>query len=263
MEVGFVLLFNSWLFSARFRLVGSLTKFLFMKSFYLIWLIIIIPSFSIAQDASKFNLDSAANELYVESMGKYNGLYNGIRYVVFPYPLEGHAFWRTPGASIGDIVYDGLSYKNVRLLYELISDAVVINMDTEYVQLHGDLVNKFSILGHLFINISKDSADTFSLSPGFYDLLYNGTKIKVLGKYSKNIQEEDIMNEKKHVVHTKDKYYMKIGGKYEAVDNEHSVIRLFDNEEVTQFIKKNGINFKSNKDSALVNIAAYYEQLKH
>lgn len=202
-------------------------------------------------------------DLFVKGMGKYNGLCNGTRYVVFPYLLEGHVFWGSAGANTGDIIYGGIQYKNVRLLYELFSDVVVINIDTDYVQLHSDLIEKFSIRGHLFINISKDSADTIGLPPGFYDLLYEGRKVKVLAKYSKNIQEEEIMNEKKHVVHSKDKYYVKIGEKYEAAENERSVVKLFDNEEVRQFIKKSKLSFKSNKEVALTRIAAYYEQLKH
>ncbi|MET6997327.1 hypothetical protein [Chitinophaga defluvii] len=228
---------------------------------------------STAQDFNEFTFASNkplkeaydyAVSLYEASTGIQKGLNNGTQYAPYPYHLEGHAFFETAGWSPGSICYEGMLYKDVKLLYDLITGEVIVPYKDTYMQLHQDRINKFTINQHQFIRIAPDSASALGLSPGFYEQLYNN-QLKVLARYSKNVQEEEIMNEKQYVVYSKRWYYLKIGDKYHQADNERMVLNLLKDKDkdIAQFIKKNKLSFKSNKELALTRIAAYYEQLKN
>jgi hypothetical protein len=203
--------------------------------------------------------------LYEESAGIQNGLNNGTRYAIFPYKLEGYPFFEAAGWSTGSITYEGMCYKGVQLMLDLVTGEVIVPYKDTYMQLHKERIDSFTINQHHFVRISEDTAKALDMAAGFYEQLYNNNDLQVLAKYSKNIQEEEIMNEKQHVVYSKQSYYLRMGDKFHSADNERLVLNALKdkNKDISEFIKKNKINFKANKEAALTSIAAYYEQLKN
>ena len=64
---------------------------------------------------------AGAISIYYQSLQQQSGLYNGSEYVQYAHLLkEGHPYLDTSALVNGNVHYDGIVYKNVPMLYDLI-----------------------------------------------------------------------------------------------------------------------------------------------
>jgi hypothetical protein len=192
--------------------------------------------------------------VYHHFMGPESRLNNGIEHIGY-LPMNGHAFFETQTAQTGSIVYEGIWYPDVPILYDIIRDELVVPSPSgELFVVAPEKVKEFYLPGHHFINAS----------PGYYDLLCTGT-ITLLAKRSKKILESLEGSEIVRSIEYHDNYYVEKDGVRHSIGNLRSLLSLMKDKkkEITQDLKKKSIRYKKQPEQALVEATQYYNQSIH
>ncbi len=149
--------------------------------------------------AQPFLSDSSLNQagaknaltLYYTTIGERLPLYNGPEYYFYDPVIKGNAYFSDiNNFTIGKVNYDGTSYGGVPMLYDLVSDKVVVLLYNHFSKysLLKEKVTDFDLLNHHFVNIDADTIKNNTvIKSGYYDEIYKG-KLEVLIKRTKSIQ---------------------------------------------------------------------------
>jgi hypothetical protein len=236
------------------------------KRFFYILLTCILSQHTTAQDADDTTVhENALNAIsaYYQNLGEESPLYNGSEYIEYAYTLqEGHPFFQLATFVNGNVNLDGMVFRDVPMLYDIVKDQLII-LDFQKVykiNLPADKVQQFSLLGHVFVRIVRDSAD--QVKTGFYDQLYKG-KIGLLARREKRVMEKYSNIQISKVVISQDVYYIKKDGVYHTIKNKSSLFAVLKNKkkEVQQYLNTNKIKFKREPERAMIMAVQYYDQL--
>lgn len=229
---------------------------------------ILITSNAIAQSEA----DSASNghklygqvqDNYYKAIGPQSRLYNGEKYEFYDPAIKGNPYFMlATDWNPGTIVYDGFTYKNVSIRYDLYKDMLIIPLYKSFLKMSliNEKVASFDVLGHHFIYIKTGAP----VSAGFYDELYGGN-IKLLCKHDISIQTEHNFNG------SIDSYFLPAIGYYIYKNGEYIVVNskstflnaLKDKRKnLQQYLRANKFKFnKTDKERAMVALTAYYDHL--
>ncbi len=209
-----------------------------------------------------------AKEVYDLSTQHYSHLYNGKEYIAFKkkMPEVGTPFFQSEEWEEGKVFYEGELYEKVSMRYDLLQEKLVIEHKGQgEIELISELIKYFVIAGHTFARLDDKMGNKTSPNPGFYDELYSNTS-KVYAKRLK-VTEERIETQVSIILTFKEKnsYYILKNGSYYSVSNKSSALKVFGDQKsaIRKFISKNKINFRNNRESALVKIAGYYDEISH
>ncbi|GAB3246416.1 hypothetical protein GCM10027347_01260 [Larkinella harenae] len=203
-----------------------------------------------------------AHNRYVRSVPDQARIYTGAEYVGHRPTIKGHPYldslWQT-----GTIMYDGIVYENIRILYDLVNDVVVVpHIDSVYrIQLQSIKVNRFSIPNHSVVRLVRDTVNNLGLRTGFYDQLYDG-RTKVLAKRVKTIKTDFVQNTVKEEYLTGDSFFIGKNGVFYPVKSKKSVFKLLaeHKKELRKYLRDNRIRFAENREVAIVKLAQHYDE---
>lgn len=179
-------------------------------------------------------------------------------------PHYGHPFYASNEWYTGTIIYDGVKYNNVPLLYDMVLDEVLTKhiSNPAPISLVKEKVNRFTLHNHTYVYVKTDSASNPEMPAGFYDLLYDG-EVSVLARRQKKARS---VSSSSTVLKTRfkssDLYFIKKGGTYHTVKSQKDILKMFSDRkaEMDQFMSQNKISFKKDAEEALTKIAAYYSK---
>jgi hypothetical protein len=203
---------------------------------------------------------------FYQAIGPQSRLYSGLQYDFSDPIIKGNAFYDDINTwNKGTIFYDGYTYRDVSIMYDVYKDLVVILLYNNFLKLSllSEKVKWFDVLGRHFIYIKNDPLNNTSVKTGFYNELYAG-KIQVLEQRSKDTQNStDISGGITTYFLGHINYYLFKSGKYYSVNNQGAFLDALKDhkKEVKQFIRANSIKFKKTPEQAMVAIAAYYDHL--
>ena len=202
--------------------------------------------------------------LYYQSLLDQSQLYNGKKYAGYPFTFsEGTPFFLSDKLQQGSIKYNGLIFENINLMYDELSNAIIMQDENHRIQLLNEKISWFTIAGFRFICFINDGKNNAAPETGFYNVLYEGN-ISVLKKETKKIREILAFSgdDKTHVIDTKANYYFKKNNEFTAINNQNELIDFFSDrkKEVKHFIKTSKLNFKKDPDNELAKVAAYFEK---
>jgi hypothetical protein len=205
-----------------------------------------------------------AISFYHEYVKNESGLYNGSQYVVYAQTIqEGIPFFEIPEPTKGDVVYGGIQYENVPLLYDILKGQIItlIPASNYLICLNADKVTSFEILNHNFIRLIKDSTDK-TIKTGFYEILYDGITT-VYKKQTKTVGEDLSQAKLRRFIVESNTFYIKKANTFYSITNKKSLLVILKDrkKEVQEFIRKNKLNIHNDKDNALPKIAAYYDEI--
>jgi hypothetical protein len=207
--------------------------------------------------AQQFLADSAAVreatdhaiKNYRDFVGTQARVYNGVEQIGY-LPLIGHPYFQEQTAEIGSLIYEGVSYRAMPMLYDLIKDQVILlDSGGNLLGLSGYLIKEFDLQGHHFIQTDH----------GFCDVLYSGP-VTILAKRHKII-EESIENIKViRTVYEHDRYFAVQDGVYHSFSNMRSLIKLLkkNKKELLKDLRSKGIKYKKTPEPAYIEVADYY-----
>lgn len=211
------------------------------------------------------NAVNNAVSLYHQSSGDQAGIYNGSQYGGYNFHFkEGHPYFNADQFTMGTIMYDGVLYDSVMLLFDEIMEVVVMQNVVIRVQLITDKISGFEINNNHFIRIVKDSNSAALINTGFYNRLYEGN-ITLLKKEVKTIREQiSNIDGLQRFVDTKNHYYIKEANKYHVIKRKKDLLALFGSrkKQVQQYIKENHLSYRKDRDNTLIKVTAYYDGLK-
>lgn len=236
-------------------------------------ILLILSSFGLyaqmSKDDSLYYEKAISNSIavYHQNIGDQSGLFNGSQYggYNFSFYLNRHPYFLTTEWSYGSIVYDNVFYDNVELLYDEAQELVIFQDKKHKIQLVPERISGFSIAGNNFVRLEKDDSLASSLvRNGFYNLLYNG-KVQVLKKEVK-VLKEDLRSTAEGILHFVDVstyYYIKKNNEYFPVNGKKSVLDIYRDKkkELQQYIKTNKLRYGRDRDTMLVKVSAWYDQL--
>lgn len=219
---------------------------------------------NLADSTSEQLASAAAITNFNKKIGDQSRLYNGAEYIFYDAVIKGNPYYNdTATFEPGSVIYDGINYSGVSLLFDLNKDCVITLLPNKFtmIKLITERVRSFDISGHHFIYLDKEKSG--KLAPGFYNQVYNGG-VELLVKNKKLLQKtsglsgtiEYFFSESKEI-------YLKKGGVYTSANSKGAMLNILKDKskELKQYIGTNNINFDDNKEQAMVKVAAYYDQL--
>jgi len=114
-----------------------------------------------------------------------------------------------------------------------------------------------------FIYIKTDTAKS-GISPGIYALLYDHNDNMLLKRNRKEITEELSTGEGiLRYINDNNSFAIKKGDRYYPVSGKKDVLSVYADKkkQLQQYIRKNKLDFKHDKDNALTKAVVYYDSL--
>ena len=71
-------------------------------------------------------------DLHNQTLGSHSPLYNGREYVNYDKYITGNQFFLSDLLEEGSIMYDGVLYRNVSLLYDIVKEEVIVEHFNKY-----------------------------------------------------------------------------------------------------------------------------------
>ncbi|MFT3936021.1 MAG: hypothetical protein QM726_20490 [Chitinophagaceae bacterium] len=202
--------------------------------------------------------------LYHQEVGDQSGLFNGSQYGAYPFPFEenGFVFFNNPKPGIGTVTYDGILYENVQLQFDEVQEVVIMQDSSRRIQLLNPRIQAFSLFNNNFVRIIKDSSSRVLPKTGFYNLLYAG-KTLLYKREEKTIREEVGRTEVVRFIDVSRNYYVQKNNQWFSVKGKNGILDVFEDrkKELRQFIRKNNLSYKKDRDNMLAKVTAYYDQL--
>ena len=202
-------------------------------------------------------------QVYHEGIGDQAAKYNGSQYQGYTVSFsDGHPYFKADVLSSGSIVYDGVKFDNVNLLYDEVADCVIMQDSSHRIKLVGERLSSFSIQESNFERLLKNSNSPL-INSGFYEVLTKGklslykkeTK-KMIDKFS-NANELAVLFEIHHF------YYIKKGDQFYEINRKKDLFKLLANKEreINSYIDAQHLNYRKAKDIMLTKVIDYYNQI--
>jgi len=230
---------------------------------------LLLPAEIRAQSQFSQNDSLVESRAYNNAVSQYHaylkpepGLYRGNRYHEYAFQLaEGHPFYGDGKAHKGSVLYNGILYEDLTLLYDMVKDLVVMPSPFGAYKLYliSSQVDSFTIEDHSFILV-KDSLNPTAPHNGFYEQLYKG-KIRLLKKNKKVVREDLQLSGVRQYIDSSLSYYIKKGDAYYAVHNKRTLLYAFSDRsrELNRFIRQNKLSIRKDLENTLIKVSAWYD----
>ncbi len=198
----------------------------------------------------------------------YNDLLYGIVYPSVNYNSIGHPFYLDDEIYNATLYFDGNTYNNVSLKYDLYNQKIALYQDYNsskyrFIELNFNLVDSFELIDnknqvHYF---QKNNTYTSNLQEfKFLELIYKNEITYVVGRKKSFIE---LAQDLKNKFYLKEYHYLIVDGQLEIINSKADIFGLFigHKKELKKFIRKNKIKMRSIEKSDLLKIVTYYESL--
>jgi hypothetical protein len=240
-------------------------------SFFLGSIFFLVTSFpllaQLSAEDSIFYKQAVKNlvEVYKQAAGDQSRLYNGSQYGGYQFPfMNGHAFFKDDKPTIGSVLYDGVLYENTPLQFDEVQEVIVAD-SIRRIQLLNDRIERFVLFDNNFVRLTRDTSNAASpIKTGFYNILYEG-KSTLLKREEKLIREEVSTGELQRFIEIHTFYYLKKNNVYLPIRTRKAILTIFADrkKEIRQYIRKNKLSYKNDRDNMLSKVTAYYDLLTH
>ena len=229
-------------------------QFLFLLLFYSIFL---SPQ-SVAAQASQ---EAPVYLWFDQVVGNSNtGIYNAVEYVERHRTInEHHKFFLFEGFLPGTVVYEDQPYFDLEVKYNVFDGLLQVRVPNRgneaLFQLLTEKVERFTIAGHEFVNISEKG--------GFHEILLDNKNMTLLVRYNKSLKK---IQDKEFVYYeflNEDKdYLLDFKGQYYVITSRRDIIDLFPDKKkrIRDFYRDEKSLRKSDYNSFLQKMFQYLSQ---
>jgi hypothetical protein len=224
-------------------------------------------SAQLQQEDSNFYQTALAKTLavYYHQLGDQSQIFNGIIYSGYDHSFQkGSPYFLSDKPLPGSVVYDKVSYPDLMLSFDQFNQVVVMEDQAYRLKLINERISSFEIAGFSFILKYADSANRGIPSKGFYEILYDGGPSQLLKRTTKEQRESLVASVGVlYYMDEFDNYYIRHKNTYFPVNTKSQLLEVMGDhkKEVQRFIRKNKLNYRTDKDNTLKQVAAYYDQL--
>ena len=229
--------------------------------------LLLLLFFSVYTVAQKSNDEKQYYKWFDTTIGVENtGLYNGVEYIDAEQAKgEFVKFLYRGDFRLGTIEYEGQTYYDIPLKYDVYNDKVVVKIigdnSTSILQLFTEKLTFFEVNGKNFSKIVNRTTenDNDNLS-GFYEVLFNSSEIKVYKKHRKGqlrqIKNKTLLFEYKP---KSPRYFLEHQNNMYTVKSKRDFIQLFP--ELKNEINEIGVENAVKRNNPDAYMLAYAKQI--
>ena len=167
-----------------------------------------------------------------------------------------HPYWLFDEFSSGNVVYNGLSYKNVSLRFDAYLQQLVVNTPVKHsnVYVPMDLVEKFTLGDTEYARRNGE----------FMAILYSTPRMELVEQVQVTMKERLVDNAKvKREFKREVKYYLLRGGMTHEVSTLKSLIKLYPGRKkaLKSYAKAQNLDYQTHRQSALIMTVKYIDEL--
>lgn len=209
-----------------------------------------IPNPGYSQSGGETELKEAVEFAIQTLPANQLGLYNGRDYTPSTITAGGHPYFATDQVSLEKIVYDGITYKDVYLIFDASRQLVVIEDHAgNKICPVQEKIESFTLDVHTFKWISSITG----LTPGFYDVLIDG---KLFAKRSKSAGGMQWKSSSRY-------FFLNDNKVFQLTDKKSVVEGMADREnDIRRYIRTHTLSFRKKKDTSFAEVVRYYSSLK-
>ncbi len=203
-----------------------------------------------------------AVSLYHKQNDKQARLYQGVLHIGYSHKIIGHAYYPENEWNNGTVVYDGITYTNVSMMYDIYQDQLIIqHFHRLMMQLHKEKVKEFTFNNRRFFLFQVDTLQKLPFSTGFYEDLYKG-KIQLIAKRQK-IMEETITDVVEQRLLLKNYFYINRNQTWYAVKTYRDLTGVLKEKakEIRQYLKKNKVKYRKDRERAILLAVQHFDAI--
>ncbi|WP_300569906.1 hypothetical protein [Flavobacterium sp.] len=178
-----------------------------------------------------------------------------------------HRYFNSNKFSKGQVTYDGQTYSDVNLKYDILKDVLVLNPTGENENLGVELIKEnvadFKINGRKFINFNLKKILPVDYSEGYYEEAINGNKFIFYIKHNKK-SIQIIRNEFALMSYDiRDEFVVYSKNTFTKINSKRDIIKLFPNykDKINDFYLMNKKVAKEDKAQFMENLMKHINQL--
>jgi hypothetical protein len=214
----------------------------------------------LAQPTPSDSLPATRAAIFYQSyIGPDAAIYNGAAYQPNYRGVQGDPYFETPNLTTGTLIYEGLTYTRIPMLYDLVQDNLAISDPKgQLLVLASSKIQQFTFGSHTFVYQGTDR------TPGFYERLSSGYAT-LLVRHTKKVEEKLEDAQLRRFVTSHDEYILyKQARYYPVISGSHLLSLLSDKKkELQQFQHEQHIRFKNDPAADMQAIVDHYNQLPH
>lgn len=217
---------------------------------------------SVADSAISKTAYNNAVSLFHKYTDKQARLYNGFLHLGYSHKIEGTAYYPDNGWHRGSLIYDGIYFADVNMMYDVYKDELVIqHFHRLMMVLHGEKIKEFTNDVGKFVRVERDSLRNVPLTSGFYQELYKG-KVTLLARRVK-IMEETITDVLVQKFVSKNSYYLYKNNTWHTVKSYKDLTTVLKerSKEIRQYLKKNKVKYRRERERALTMAVQHFDAL--
>lgn len=204
---------------------------------------------------------AAKAELFYQSyIGADAAIYNGYAYQPNYQGVKGSPYFPGDNLTQGTMIYEGLTYTHLRLLYNTVLDQPILSdPQSQLLCPPVDKIRQFTIGDHVFIHF-----DSPGFTPGFYELVCSGYATLIV-RHAKKIEDKIVTGELERYLGAHDTYYLGKQGHYYPLNSDGDLLNLLADkkQELRQFRRTQHLRFGQTPITTLQKLVEYYNQLPH
>lgn len=208
----------------------------------LVLFLLVATTLKSQQDPPKDStLDWFDRQVGLENTALYHGVIYKETYRTINEKIK---FYKSSSWQNGSLIYSGQVFTDIPMRYDVFGDQLLIKLKDEMgggsLQLFKGKVASFTLIDAVFVNVKEMSEA--SESSGFYELLWENDKMRLLAKHQKkDFLRKDRSSLYHEFIDKKKKYLLKYAGKYTLIAKKKDISALFPQfkKEVDDFYQKN------------------------
>src|SRR5258707_11749357 len=183
---------------------------------------------------------------YQSYVGADAAIYNGVAYQPNYRGIEGTPYFQSENLTTGSLIYEGLTYTHIPLLYDLVHDQLLISdQKGQLLIVAAGKARQFTFADHLFFYLTVNGTS------GYYERLTTGYAT-LYARHTRKIEEKIQSNQLYRTITAHDEYYLYKQGRYYPVESGNHLLTLLADKkkELQQFQRSNHIRFRKEPEVA-------------
>lgn len=177
--------------------------------------------------------------------------------------VTGDQFFLTDKYIKGSVTFNGKTFENLDLKYDIYSDELILSIDTyPVIIMNKEMIDSFSLkFGNRTYHIINAGTDTLNVLKGYVNILYNGPSA-LYGKYTKKIQP--LADDGKYdLFYQEHMVYLRNGSSIIQVTGKKKLMNLLEDKkkEIRDYLKRTRIKVTQKDPYTFIPVLEYYDSI--
>lgn len=201
---------------------------------------------------------------YQQQAGNHALLYNGEEELKYTRRYLNQPYYRQTDCAPGRLWRRGLRYDDVDMRLDLYKNQLIVRSPDQrfHLIIPSEEVDSVQLHGHTFV-FNQPASGHSELPAGYYRQLHQGRRCALWSRQWMEIARQEINKVIRIRFKTLERYYFFDGEKWKTAKSKSALLKQMPGrqKEIKAYIKRNRLNFRTNKEEAFTAVVRYYESL--